>query len=337
MFLSVLSLVPFALSGAYVFQCEPGNDPTVCSLWNLEYNEFRPHIPLPVVNISSTAKKVRFISERYYYNRKSSIAVYDDVLHSTVLHNPTSVQLGNNHVSKLTIPVDLLVGEFWNNMISTVVTNASKTYQLTYLDVSHNMFNEVDSLAVLLKLRTLNLEGNRITELKANLFAGMEQLSRLYLSDNAIVKIDFRMFPKVLNSLWLLRNDLADIDVANVSLPALTELDVESNRLTTIDLSALFKAFPALSCVPIGYNRFSMDEARRIVTELKRRNVTYYLGVQRHGHECDSDEFEIEQVCFPDTLFSRSIFNAFLLLLLAAVVLALYVASVRWIWFQMRY
>ncbi|KFB51927.1 AGAP013186-PA-like protein [Anopheles sinensis] len=274
--------------------------------------------------------------EQYYYDRHLGITVYDSVLHLTILHNPTSVQIGYNRINELHMPTDLQMGEFKQNSISNVLTNSSLSYAVTYLDLQGNTIGDVSNLSALVNLQTLNLENNNIKEINAQIFAGMHNLSMLYLGYNGFQKLEFKDFPKALTNLWLFNNHLNNLDLVNVTLPSLTVLDLESNNLKTIDLVAVFAAFPGLQFLPIAQNDFAVSEAKRIIAELARHNVTHYFG-EPEGF-CDSSEFEVSKICFPGSvLIGRSVWKALVLLVLGVIVVAMFVGSVRWIWFQMRY
>uniref|UniRef100_A0A182JHU6 Uncharacterized protein n=1 Tax=Anopheles atroparvus TaxID=41427 RepID=A0A182JHU6_ANOAO len=239
-------------------------------------------------------------------------------------------------MTELHMPTNLQTGEFQHNSISKVLTDSNKLYEVTYLDLLYNSLEDISNLTALVHLKTLNLEGNRIGELNASTFAGMHNLSMLYLGRNHIHKVNFKVFPQGLTNLWLLRNMITELDIAGASLPALNVLDLEDNGLATIDLPALFAACPALRVLPIALNPMQEGEAKRIVAELNRQNVSHYFGQMDGG--CDSDEFEVSNICFPDYVFpGRSIWKAFVLLVLAVILVAVFVGSVRWIWYQMRY
>uniref|UniRef100_A0A182N6D9 Leucine rich immune protein (Coil-less) n=1 Tax=Anopheles dirus TaxID=7168 RepID=A0A182N6D9_9DIPT len=167
----------------------------------------------------------------------------------------------------------------------------------------------------------------------------MDNLTHLYLGDNHFETIDLRPLPKGLAVLRVLRNELRELSLAGVTLPALTELDLESNALATLDLAALFTALPALRLLPIAYNTFPKEEAERIIADLRRHNVTFYLGAEQDGEvECDQDEYLVDNLCFADSMLSgRSFWKALFLIVVAVVVVTVFAVSVRWIWYQMRY
>uniref|UniRef100_A0A182P8Y6 Leucine rich immune protein (Coil-less) n=1 Tax=Anopheles epiroticus TaxID=199890 RepID=A0A182P8Y6_9DIPT len=325
-----------------VYECEPGTEPTVCSIWHLQYDAAvvaKHPDRLPTVKYLDTVRTVRVLAERYYYKRKDYLPRYDITLHTTVLGNPSIVQICDSRVRQLVIPPDLQEGDFSNNIISVIETEPNRTYALRYLDLSHNNLMKLVNLSALVQLQTLNMEGNGITVLDTSVFTPMVNLTHLYLGDNSFSKIDFHPLPKGLAVLWLLRNDLRELSLTGVSRPALRELDLEANSLVTLDLAALFTAFPALRVLPIAYNQFVQVEAERIIAELKRRNVTYYIGVQRdEGDYCDSDEYSLDNLCFSETLLgTQSLWKGICLLTLAVLVLTLFGYTVRWIWNQMRY
>ncbi|KFB42170.1 AGAP013186-PA-like protein [Anopheles sinensis] len=148
LFLAVPSLV--LLAHGYVYECERGTDPTLCCLWNFQYGK---NDTPPSVNIPSSVEKIRISKEQYYYARRLSIFVYDPVLHSTILRNPTSVQISNNYIGELHMPTDLQMGEFQNNWIRVVHTNSSLSYKVTYLDLMHNSIADISNFSALTTYR----------------------------------------------------------------------------------------------------------------------------------------------------------------------------------------
>ncbi|XP_058116204.1 uncharacterized protein LOC131258837 [Anopheles coustani] len=331
LFLAVASLL--SLGQGYEYQCEPGTDPTVCSLWNVQYVQNGTQLS---VKMSSNVKEVRLNMEQYYYERHLGITVYDSFLHVTILHNPASVHVGHNRIKELHMPTDLQTGEFIKSSISKVHTNSSLSYAVTYLDLQGNSIYDISSLSALVNLQTLNLENNYISEINGTIFTSMRNLSMLYLGYNRFQKLDFKVFPKSLSNLWLCRNRLNVLDLVNVSLPSLTVLDVESNNLKTIDVVAVFAALPGLQFLPIAQNKFYESEAKRIIAELNRHNVSHYFG--NADPYCDPSEYEVSKICFPGSgLIGRSVWKALMLLVILVILVAIFAGSVRWIWFQMRY
>uniref|UniRef100_A0A182YIC8 Leucine rich immune protein (Coil-less) n=1 Tax=Anopheles stephensi TaxID=30069 RepID=A0A182YIC8_ANOST len=342
-YVRLLALITlWTVVSGYVYKCEPGTEPTVCSIWNLQYDaDIVAKHPdrLPTVNYSFTVNTVQLLFERYYYTRHNQLERYDLTLHGTVLRNPPSVQIRDYRLRQVVIPANLQVGDFTDNAISVIETDPTEQYSVRYLDLSHNTLRDVANLTVLVQLQTLNLEGNRITTLEPNMFTRMDNLTHLYLGDNNFGAFDFHTLPKGLNVLWLMRNELRDLTLTSILLPRLRELNLEANLLSSLDMAALFTACPALEVVPIAYNTFAKKEAHRIVTELKRRGVSYYIGMERDGSaDCDYDEFSVDDVCFSDSpMGDWSIWKGLFLLVLGVLVVCMFVLSVRWVWHQMAY
>uniref|UniRef100_A0A2M4DQQ9 Putative leucine-rich repeat protein n=1 Tax=Anopheles darlingi TaxID=43151 RepID=A0A2M4DQQ9_ANODA len=327
------------VSSVRVYDCEPGTESTLCIVNYLVYTPGRD--PLPLVNRSDTVKRVQLNYERFYYQRKALLNVYDVVLHETVLRSPPNVAVINCQLHTLVMPRDLEVGDFLNNMIEVVDTDAAQSYNLRYLDLSHNRLDDLRNLSVLVNLQTLRLEGNGIVEIKPETFARMLNLSILTLGYNHIVKIDLKVLPKSLVGLSLIRNYLKEIDFASVSFVFMRKLNLESNRLTGLDVASMMRACPALQLLPIEFNPISKDEAQRIITELDQHNVTYYIDVDNvsdSDSSCDSDEYQIDRMCFSTSVLGPKTFlKAFVLILVGIVLLGVFGLSARWIWHEMRY
>ncbi|XP_050100545.1 uncharacterized protein LOC126581123 [Anopheles aquasalis] len=335
------------VSAVQVFQCSPGTEPNLCIVNSLVYTPGQ--VPLPQVNRSDTVDHIHLRCSRYYYytpwyylSGKDLLKVYDAVLHSNVLRSPRSTTVINCHMRTLVMPPDLEVGNFFNNIVSVVETDPAQSYNIRYLDLSHNHLEDLKNLSVLVNLQTLKLEGNEIFEIKPETFAKMNNLSVLILGYNHIVKIDLKVLPKSLTTLSLIRNELTEIDFASVSFPALREVNLESNRLKALDVASVMRACPALQLLPIEYNPMPRGEAQRTIKELIRHNVTYYDDgdkVSGSNSSCDSYEFQIVQACFLDseTESSGSFLKAFVLILLSLFLFGVFGLSARWIWHEMRY
>ncbi|XP_049531399.1 protein flightless-1-like [Anopheles darlingi] len=338
MFVFWVFLISLA-SSARVYDCEPGTEPTLCIVNNLVYTPEQD--PLPLVNRSDTVKRVQLNYERFHYQQKALLNVYDVVLHETVLRSPPNVAVINYQLHTLVMPRDLEVGDFLNNIIKVVDTDPAQSYNLRYLDLSHNSLDDLRNLSVLVNLQTLRLERNEIVEIKPETFARMINLSILTLGYNHIVKIDLKVLPKRLIMLSLRRNSLTEIVFGSVSFVSMRELDLESNQLTAIDVASMMRACPSLQLLPIEFNPISKDEAQRIITELDQHNVSYYIdggNANDLDSSCDSDEYQIDRMCFSTSVLGPKTFlKAFVLILVGIVLLGLFGLSARWIWHEMRY
>ncbi|XP_052890725.1 uncharacterized protein LOC128298950 [Anopheles moucheti] len=342
-YVPVLALITLwsVVVSAYVYQCEPGTDPTVCRIWNMQYDEevaAKHPDRVPIANLSSTVRTVHLLYFRYYFKRYNQLKHYDSTLHGTVLRNPLNVQIHETRLERLFMPTNLQMGIFTDNIITVVVTDPTQTYDVRYLDLADNRLSNVANLSALTRLETLNLEANRLRTLEPDMFKRMDNLTHLYLGDNHFSSIDFKTLPKGLQVLWVTRNSLNKLNLAGFILAEMKELDLESNMLTTLDLAALFTAFPALETLPIAYNMIGKSEGKRILTELKRRNVTYFIGMKRDDLDCDYDEIRVDDICFNEASISdNSIWKGIVLLVVAVIVVGVFFLSVRWIWYQMRY
>ncbi|XP_049288473.1 uncharacterized protein LOC125766493 isoform X1 [Anopheles funestus] len=341
-YLQLLALITlWSVISAHVYNCEPGTEPTVCRIWNMHYDEdiaAKHPASIPSVNFTSTVHTVQLLFERYYYNQHNQLMRYDSTLHGTVLRNPVVVQIQKTRLRYLFVPTNLLEGDFTDNVISVIVTDKALTYDVRYLDLADNSIREVSNLTALKQLQTLNLESNRIRMIDPDTFKGMANLTHLYLGYNHIAKFDFSILPKKLKVLWIARNDQHTINLEDVVLPQLRELNLETNSISSLDLVALFKAFPAMETILIAYNDFGKNKAKRITTELKRRNVSYYIGMERDGYvDCDYGGYRFEDLCLNESVNDWSLGKGALLLSIAKLVMGVFVLSIRWIWYQMRY
>ncbi|XP_050084807.1 uncharacterized protein LOC126570821 [Anopheles aquasalis] len=331
-------LIPLT-SGVHVYDCEPGTEPTLCIVHNLAYTPGQD--PLPQLNRSDTVNRIQLNYERYYYRRKALVSVYDAVLHKTVLGSPPNTVVINCDLHTLVMPRDLEVGDFLNNVIKVVETDPAQTYNIRYLDLSHNILRDLKNLSVLVNLQTLKLERNEIVEIKPETFAKMNNLSILTLGVNHIVMIDLKVLPKSLASLSLKRNSLSEINFASVSFTNMREMYLESNRLTELDVAAMLRACPVLQLLLIEHNPMPRDEAQRIIMELDGHNVTYYINIGKANDSdssCDSNEYQNDRVCFSTSVLgSRTFLKAIVLIIVSIVLCGVFGLSARWIWYQMRY
>ncbi|XP_053660784.1 uncharacterized protein LOC128709790 [Anopheles marshallii] len=343
-YLPVVALITLCsvVVSAYVYKCEPGTEPTVCRIWNLHYDEeaaAKHPDRVPTANFSSTVRTVHLLYFRYYFKRHNQLRQYDLTLHGTVLRNPPNVLIHETRLERLFIPTNLQMGDFTDNIITVIVTDPSQTYDVRYLDLADNRLSNVANLSALTRLETLNLEANRLRTLDPDMFKRMDNLTHLYLGDNHFASFDFKTFPKRLQVLWLTRNSLSKLNLAGFILAELKELDLESNSLTTLNLASVFTAFPALQTLPIAYNKFGKSEAKLMLAELRRRNVSYFIGMERDDDlDCDYDEFRVDDLCFTEvSIGDNSFWKGTVLLVVAVLVVAVFLLSVRWIWYQMRY
>lgn len=141
---------------------------------------------------------------------------------------------------------------------------------LRSLDLEKNTVSNFSSpFSKLNKLTTLKMKGNELTGnlLRPDVFTGLDLLETLDLGDNKID--DFPNAPTFsqaqlpkLTTLNLDGNKLTTLNVGPFyDLNVLTELDVEENVLTTVDLTADKTPFPSLKTLKLGNNQLTILEA----------------------------------------------------------------------------
>uniref|UniRef100_A0A182MKY6 Uncharacterized protein n=1 Tax=Anopheles culicifacies TaxID=139723 RepID=A0A182MKY6_9DIPT len=132
---------------------------------------------------------------------------------------------------------------------------------LSMLDVSYNQIREIfpvtGSPARTLSIDALILSGNQLERLDMSVFASMPKLTVIQAVENRLTHLMASM-PTTLPQLYTLMffdNLIENIDLKNMSLPKLTSISLDTNRLTR--LPSLPKTLPVLYYLSLSENRLT--------------------------------------------------------------------------------
>ncbi|XP_029345651.1 peroxidasin homolog isoform X12 [Acyrthosiphon pisum] len=124
------------------------------------------------------------------------------------------------------------------------------------LDLSYNEIMDIESLAHLTELETLNLSNNNISELKHGAFANLSKLQSLMLSNNNISELKHGGFANLseLQILYLDNNKIENIETgAFNNLTSLKVLHLDYNNIHKLDLE-MFKGLRKLDKLFLDHN-----------------------------------------------------------------------------------
>jgi hypothetical protein len=130
------------------------------------------------------------------------------------------------------------------------------------LDLSGLKLTNVPPLDVLSKLKTLNLDNNRLSTLPEGCFKELTALQWLYLTNNQLSTLEEGCFTGLtaLQWLYLTNNQLSTLEEGCFTgLTALQELYINDNQLSTLK-EGCFKDLTALEWLDLSNNRLSTLE-----------------------------------------------------------------------------
>ncbi|CAI6356796.1 unnamed protein product [Macrosiphum euphorbiae] len=125
----------------------------------------------------------------------------------------------------------------------------------------HNEIRDIESLAHLTELVTLNLNYNDITEVKYGAFPNLSKLQVLYLSENKIENIEIGVFNNLtsLNVLYLSDNQIHKLDLEMFKgLTKLNTLYLRNNMISNIP-PGIFDSLTSLIYLQLDHNPLKCD------------------------------------------------------------------------------
>lgn len=168
-----------------------------------------------------------------------------------------------------------------HNEIDHKTTYSLKTLELEILDLSHNKFGQMptdfvrESISALVhvdlnhntvsdlhpfdlanctKLQTLNLDSNRLTILRDDVFSGLTDLSTLSLSNNSLENIESASFADLtIGEINLSNNRFTEVPLGIGRLFKLRKIDMSRNRISKL-FKFVFNKIPHLHHVDLSYN-----------------------------------------------------------------------------------
>ncbi|XP_068609636.1 toll-like receptor 5 [Brachionichthys hirsutus] len=155
--------------------------------------------------------------------------------------------------------------------------------EVEIIDVSQNRVNQIHKNAfegLAGHLKVLNLSNNLLGEIYAHSFASLTNLKVLDLSYNHIGALGFRSFSGLphLGALFLTGNSLRELGFPS-SLPGLTDLRLDDNKLTSSPVRALAQFASNLKYLNIGDNRLTeLGDLNPLLAEVKALETLFYGG-----------------------------------------------------------
>ena len=159
------------------------------------------------------------------------------------------------------IPYEAILLDLSSNVVDELTSGVfDLLYNLEYLLLDNNRVHKL-GLSVfhyLQRLKELNLRKNRLQEIGSGVFINMSGLKKLHLDGNEIEKIDDRAFSlPSLSHLYLQKNKLTLLRPSQLgNLPALQHLDLSDNLIQSLDLGA-FQDLTRLQKLWLSRNRLS--------------------------------------------------------------------------------
>lgn len=172
----------------------------------------------------------------------------------------------------------------------TSMKNLTHLKNLQQLDLSFNSINDfaVSSFSEMNNLRVLNLKRSGLTSLDFGTFSQQTQLIFLDISDNNLKKINFDMllFVSSLSELYIDGNQLTNIDVSNIknTLPNITTISISRNLFRCNDLISILKTL----------NSFHIN--LRILDNEVMKNDSNVRGIKCFSSSNDADGSNITQL-----------------------------------------
>ncbi|KAK6539790.1 hypothetical protein TWF694_009982 [Orbilia ellipsospora] len=205
--------------------------------------------------------------------------------------NLVEVNLENNQLTHLTgMPVTVRDLKVAGNQISSL-TAWNHLANLQFLDISRNKIEILSGLASLVHLRELKADKNQITSLEGIL--QLDGLVKLRLRHNIISVIDFSASNlKRLKTLDLGNNRIDNVNCLH-HLPELSDLNLEANELSTLELvtGQEMRSLRALNVSKNKLKEFDILPFPNIRTlYLDANSLNTVLGIEK---VCHLDSFSI--------------------------------------------
>ncbi|XP_058822238.1 uncharacterized protein LOC131683882 [Topomyia yanbarensis] len=249
----------------------------------------------------------------------SNITTLDDHLYEA-MHRPAIIEMDHVQMRRLMLPADLQTGSFAYNEISSLEVNYTQSYHINYLDLGSNQLSNITNISALINLETLNLSRNGIEIIDELTFAPLVKLKRLYLKYNEFKTFPWKSLPSTLAHLDCSSGELESTDFKLLNLPALKYLNLEENKIISINVSGILRGAPNLLEAYLFNRAISSHDMARIVEAFNHSTV--YESDQIW---CYSDEEVVDGRCTKRRQVAISVWKAFLLAVVILVVGTLFV------------
>ncbi|KXJ75083.1 hypothetical protein RP20_CCG012330 [Aedes albopictus] len=272
--------LPFATAVAVHYECLPYPVKSMC---RIEYMSYHPgdQISFPAgyqryhINLPKSMRKAI-----------SNVTIFDQQLYEA-MHRPTGVEMISAGLKELSLPTELLLGDFNDNHIDTVNTTSGENFHITYLDLSFNSIRNMEFVSPLVNLEILHLGHNFIEVIPDSALSTLTKLKYLYLQHNHyITLIPWGHIPRSIIHLDFYGDNIIEVVLTNISFPSLEYLNVRNNALTTFKVIELLRAAPNLKEAHLHNSDIDEELMRKIYAELTENNVSFKTLYE----SCESDE-----------------------------------------------
>jgi Leucine rich repeat len=220
------------------------------------------------------------LSQLEILNLADNQLVYLDQSVFTPLISLMQLYLGSNQLQVLNL--DIFHGNVKLDLLF-LAANELSTLQATfvnkvidYIDLSGNQLVDISALGKMKGMHSLILSDNKEVNLIADDFAEMEGLNSLQLEG---VGLQHRLnnnnqFLKPLQQLWSLhigRNNLTSL--SQLSHPIISELVVDRNEISELDVNALKAKLPELTDINISNNPWKCQVLTKVLDQLKKLEI----------------------------------------------------------------
>uniref|UniRef100_A0A1W7R878 Putative leucine-rich repeat protein n=1 Tax=Aedes albopictus TaxID=7160 RepID=A0A1W7R878_AEDAL len=267
-------LFAIKFASASHFQCLPYPIDSVCILEHISYHSG----DLVTFPTGYQQYHIRYPRSRKEYH--SNVTIFDETLYEA-MHRPLRIEMERVFLTELTLPAELMMGNFAANQVRSVNVSRKMNYQITYLDLAQNSLTNIDFVSSLVNLEILHLEYNRIGIIPGSTLSPLTKLKYLYLIRNFFAVISWNSLPASLIHLDYSFCFAETIEFTNVSLPSLEYLNIQFNSFSTINVTALLRAAPSLKLVYLYNSNINQSRMHEIKAELAANNVTFVENYER--------------------------------------------------------
>uniref|UniRef100_A0A1W7R8Q4 Putative membrane glycoprotein lig-1 n=1 Tax=Aedes albopictus TaxID=7160 RepID=A0A1W7R8Q4_AEDAL len=252
----------------FAIECLPYPVASVCTIEYVSYN--------PGDGITFPKGYQQFIIKSSVSTKKgySKVATMDPELYEA-MHRPSSIEMTGVALRTITLPSELLMGDFTGNWVASVDTSSAENYKITYLDLSSNALDDMHFVKRLANLEFLSLRTNRIKTIPALVLNTLTKLKYLYLQYNHFTTIPWNDIPSSLIHLDCSHSVVRSVEFANISLPLLEYLNLQYNFIPSINVFDLLRAAPQLKEAHLFNVDIDWPRMGEIMSELASKNISY--------------------------------------------------------------
>ncbi|XP_055542085.1 uncharacterized protein LOC129727866 [Wyeomyia smithii] len=284
-FVSVILFCAWAHATVVNHTCTPIGYSKFCIMYDVNYS--RDNITTHI--FPKGYPHVRIVNDGWPYETKSDVNVLDSELYDN-LDRPEAIELVKVGLHVLEIPRILKMGNFAHNLLREFSIGIGEAEpMLAFLDVTSNYISDLRNISSLVNLEILYLSYNRIQTINQHDFKGLEKLKILILNRNSIAQLSLVVFPSGLTSLSILGSDITELDYEQMMLPELETFNIEHNRISTINITALLLGMPKLKTFQMDDNRLSYSNLQEALDILKRKNIS--LKKPHEEYRCHEEEY----------------------------------------------